>query len=1120
MPDPTTLAEVVARFGRAAKDKFDEPAVAGNPEDQLRAPLEGLVTALAALTAPAARVRMVGETRVTELQVRPDYAVTVGGALTGFIELKAPGKGYDPRRFTDPHDKAQWEKLRALPNLLYTDGNGFTLWRDGRLEAAVALEGDVRSAGARLSAPDALLRLVSAFLTWTPIAPNGPQQLAEVSARLCRLLRDEVTEQLERGSEALTALADGWRRLLFPTAQNAEFADGYAQAVTFGLLMARARRISLQGGLGQVADQLRTRDTLIGAALRLLTEDQEANETLKTSLATLTRVLGVVEWDAISRGDPEAWLYFYEHFLAVYDNDLRKKTGSYYTPPQVVGAMVRLVDDALRDPGLFGVARGLGASEVILADPATGTGTYLLGILRHIAARLRADGQEGRIAEAVRSALPRLIGFEMQFGPFAVAQLRLAAELIEHLGEEEGAAAAATLRLYITDTLGNPFAEEESLPGLARQISESRRRANRIKREEPIFVVLGNPPYKVRAKPLGGWIVTPSSNRSNAPIQAWIPPPEWDLGEHVKHLHNLYVYFWRWATWKVFGEGEGAPRRGMVCFITAAGFLNGEGFQQMRAALRGDCDEIWVVDCTPDGHQPPVQTRIFQGVQQPVCIVMAARTGARPAETSARVRFLRLPEGRREDKFAALEALRLDAPEWQDCPAEPRAPFLPVGGAGWGSMSPLTSLFCWDGSGVMPGRTWVIAPDAATLQARWRRLLAERDPVEKERLFRPHEVRGQVADRHINKVLRRALPGVTHSLGRIAQETALCTPPARYAFRSFDRQWIIPDNRVINRPNPTLWALRSDQQVFMTTLVRHAPTAGPAITFSGLIPDHDHYKGSFAGRVFPLWLDQAGTVPNVRPGVLAALAAAHGRPVEGADLFAWIAAIAAHPAYVDRFRVELVQPGLRIPLPAEAETFAEGVRLGREVLWLHTFGERFSDAAEGRPPGPPRLPTGQGPRMPAGSGIPGGLDRMPDRIDYDAERRRLVVGEGWIENVPPEVWAYEVSGKQVLVQWFSYRGKDRSRPQIGDIRDRSALDAMLPEQGWLADYTDELLDLLHVLGRLVALESAQAALLERTMARPLLAHSALEDAGAYAVPAEIAERIAALGTDTGQANLF
>ena len=228
----------MSQYGATAETKLASIAIEGAPEDQLRGPLETLLHELAELAGlPAGSVHLVGETTLAELKTRPDFAVAVSKALIGFIEVKAPGKGADPRKFDDSHDKEQWDKLKSLPNLIYTDGNAFSLWRDGKLASdIVRLEGRVEKSGAKLSAPATLLPLVSDFLRWTPIPPKSAKSLAEVSARLCRLLRDEVVQQMALGSPGLTALATDWRKLLFPQADDAQFADGYAQAVTFGLL--------------------------------------------------------------------------------------------------------------------------------------------------------------------------------------------------------------------------------------------------------------------------------------------------------------------------------------------------------------------------------------------------------------------------------------------------------------------------------------------------------------------------------------------------------------------------------------------------------------------------------------------------------------------------------------------------------------------------------------------------------------------------------------------------------------------------------------------------------------------------------------------------------------------
>lgn len=164
-------------------------AISGAPEEQLRTPLDTLFRDLASISATVTgKIDLIGETSLAEAKIRPDFAVTLDNELVGFIELKAPRKGADPRHFSDPHDKVQWAKLKALPNLVHTDGNSFSLWRDGALEGQIVkLDGDISSSGARLAAPDSLLGLVSDFLSWTPTSPKTAGQLARVSARLCRL---------------------------------------------------------------------------------------------------------------------------------------------------------------------------------------------------------------------------------------------------------------------------------------------------------------------------------------------------------------------------------------------------------------------------------------------------------------------------------------------------------------------------------------------------------------------------------------------------------------------------------------------------------------------------------------------------------------------------------------------------------------------------------------------------------------------------------------------------------------------------------------------------------------------------------------------------------------------
>ena len=721
-----------------------------------------------------------------------------------------------------------------------------------------------------------------------------------------------------------------------------------------------------------------------------------------------------------------------------------------------------------------------------------GTGTFLLEVLRSLSTTVAEDQGPGAVPAAVEAALSRLIGFEIQLGPFAVAQLRILAE-VDELGLTS--ASPDALQTFVTNTLDNPFVEDESLGNWYEPIARSRREANRIKKDEPVMVVLGNPPYRERSHGKGGWIEsgTPEAGQT-APLASFLPPASWGVGAHVKHLYNPYVYFWRWATWKVFDHHP--TDRGVICFITVAGFLDGPGFEQMRDYLRRRCDAIWVIDCSPEGYQPPVPTRIFEAVQQPVCIMLALRDRSTTSDTPAPVQFHQLAKGHRTDKFAQLARLSLDSALWEPCSQEWRAPFLAAGATRWMGYPALDDLLGWSGSGIMPGRTWVVAPDKSTLKQRWERLINAKQ-ADKPGLFLEHKT-----DRRVDTILSDGLPGFPAKKTPIGQETGSCPEPVRIGYRSFDRQWIIPDKRLINRPNPTLWSIRSDRQIYLTAPHTMTPKSGPAATFTAEIPDIDHYRGSFGGRAYPLWRDPTGTISNFAPGLLAHLTKLYGSTVTAEDLFAYLGAVLAHPGYTSTFADDLLVPGIRIPLTTDPQLFSHAIQIGRRVLWLHSYGQRFNDPADHRQKQPPRLPHDQAPSVLASCPIPSDSEHMPDLLGYDAEKHELHVGTGRIANVTQRMRDYEVAQVNVLNKWFGYRRRNREHPTIGERR-ISKLQEIPEKPIWRAEYTSGLIDLLNVLGLLAELEPEQAELLAAIIDGPLISVDDLESAQVLPLPADV-----------------
>lgn len=1075
------FGDAVSAFGLACKTKLAGP---GDREAAIRSPIERLITDVAAglglIAVPY------DEVRDTDRAVRPDYAISVGGAITGYIEVKRPGASVDPSSFTG-HNKRQWDRQRDLPNLIYTNGTDWWLWRDGALihDPVHLAGGPLDRAGAALSAPSTFLGLLTDFLRWSPAPITTVVGLVQAIAPLTRLLRGEVLDQLAEERRAIAAgaaehsqpflgLARDWRDLLFPTASDEVFADGYAQAVTFALLLARTEGIALEGSLHTIGTALGgAQHTLMGRALQLLTDNVAAD--FKVTLDLLVRLIAVVDWPRVRGGKRDTYLHLYERFLEVYDPELRKQSGSYYTPHQVVEQMVRLTEQALVTR--LGKADGFADPGVVTVDPAMGTGTYLDAIIMTVAASVKRREGKGAIPAAISALAGRLIGFELQMGPYAVAELRTSG-LLDQL---EASAPRQGMRMYVTDTLDDPIAEVRYLTSGLEPIAASRRAANAVKNHEPVTVVIGNPPYRERAEGMGGWIERGDGDKNAAtPLDRFRADGN-GLAEYV--LKNLYVYFWRWGTWKVFDHHHVAPggNAGIVCFISTSGYLRGPGFKGMREYLRRTCSEGWIIDLTPEGQTPDVPTRVFPGVRQPLAIGLFVRaTGTSTAPAVIRYRAV---HGRQAEKFDALAAIDLHDDAWREARTDWQAPFTPAAAGAWDEFPALSDLIPWVSPGMAASRTWVYAPSRTLLDERWKRIVNATSDEEKQLLFK------ESRDATLNRK-KEPLPGVDSYQGTrtpFRVEAGPLPSPVRVGYRAFDRQWIIPDYRLLHAPSPALWAGRAKGQIFIIEQHAHAIASGPGIVFSNLIPEKHYFKGSEGGRALPM--QHPNGQANVAPGLLDVLGAqVSGEAFSGGisveELVAYIAGVIAHPAFTARFTDELTTPGIRVPLTADPALWAEAVEVGRAVVWAHTYGESMADPACGRPAGDVRFPPDDERRIRNLAAVTG----MPSTIGYDEESRQISLGTGTWGPVSRAVFDYAVGGKNVIRSWFNYRKAVPGGKKTSPL-DHMHLDA------WPGEWSAEFTDLLSVLARLVGAEAAQAALLDSILDGPLLTMTALAEHG-------------------------
>lgn len=789
-------------------------------------------------------------------------------------------------------------------------------------------------------------------------------------------------------------------------------------------------------------------------------------DALDSEIGAIERLVSGVDGPAIAasrdpRGEP--WLWFYEDFLQIYDPEARRKAGVYYTPTEVVQMQVRHVDHVLRE--VFGRKLGFGDKQVVTLDPATGSGTYPLAVLDRAAEVGRAVRGPAGPAQVARNLTDNLLAFEILPGPYAVAHLRVG----QRLASMEGALTARkSPRVYLTDTLDDPHRIIPTLNvwGDPEVLAAERRHAAQVKGEQPVTVVIGNPPYKRRDSASGGgWVVHPTHGRAlyddvtDAARNAGV------IFSAMRSVYDDYLYFWRWALWKAFEQDPARPA--VVSFITSSSWLTGPAFIGLRRIALEHADEIWIVDLGGQGRGAVKDENVF-AIQTPVAVVTMYRRG-KTQSGAATVRYRRVI-GSTAEKLAALSGV--NAPpgqreEWATVPVTNiLGRLLPnTGDAVWAAMPALTNLFPWQQPGSILARAWPVAPAPDMLTRRWIELL--REPLATSR-----------AEKFVQAKTGRNIHTKVGGRPTLASLPVNTPAPAvaRYAFRSFDRQWTFEDPRVAKTESPSLWQSRSHKQVFLTTLMTTKIGAGPAITVAVDVPDFHHFCNRGGKDVIPLYRDAQAQHPNLPAGLTGVLAERYGRRVIPENLIAYVFALLAHPAYRETFATELETPGPRVPITADPDLFREAVAVGERLLWLNTWNERF------------RGPGREG-AMPPVDGLGWtktvtAIPASPDEVVYDPHTEILHIGDGTVAGVRQDVWELSVSGFPVVQRWI-YSRTAKGVGRSSDPRYATPLDKVRPN-AWEDDWNDELLDLLRMITHTVDGYPAQAKLLARVLSGELI----------------------------------
>jgi len=999
----------------------------------------------------------------------PDFRIWDGQQhIIGYIEAKDPSVEHlDQIEMTEQLKRY----LATFPNLILTNFYEFRLYRNGALTDCVRIGRSFIARRLKTAPPVEqemeFLNLLEKFFSFSIPKVYDARSLAVELARRTRFLKDAVIAEELRQEEAagqghLLEFYQAFGKFLISGLTQEDFADLYAQTLTYGLFAARMR--SENGFNRKLAyDRIPPTIGILRDVFRFISLG-DVSKPLEWMIDDIAEVLAAADVNAIlheyyheGKGrDPI--VHFYETFLAAYDPTTRERRGVFYTPEAVVSYIVRSVHLILKET--FGRKDGFAGDAVTVLDPAAGTLTFLAEAARLAVLEFTTKyGQAGKSAFIRDHVLKRFFAFELMMAPYAVGHLKMSF-LLEEMGyrlrEDD------RFPLYLTNTLDMEELEQFKLPGLT-SLSEESRLAGRVKKEQPILAILGNPPYSGHSanasekketvkkgqrytthyqiefdKHTERYELIPQSSAAKRDME--VKKKTWigelleyykmidgaPLGEkNPKWLQDDYVKFIRFAQWKIDQAGEG-----VLGFITNHSYLDNPTFRGMRRSLMESFDEIHLLDLhgnslkketCPDGSKDENVFDIRQGV---AVALMIKKKGKK--ESPCRMFHADL-WGRREAKYDWLSGNDIKTTDWRDITPSPSFYlFIPRDERlqkRYEAFHKITDIFPVNSVGIVTGR------DHLTIH------------------WSPEEVWNTVRRfAYLDPELARQ----AYDLGKdardwkvtFAQKDLIDSGPKRerivpILYRPFDVRYTyhtghsrgfhcMPRNDVMRHMLRENIALITSRLTKGETF-RHAQVSETIVEVICMSP-----QTSNNGFVFPLYLykDQIskrsslastlmlfepdasyGRIPNLAPAILEMLAKQYGVAPSPEDIFHYIYAVLYAETYRRRYADFLKMDFPHIPFAEDRDVFRKLSILGKRLADLHLLrsAELETPAA--------RLQGEAGP---------------VEKIRHIESENRIYLGNNqYVEGVPPEVWLYRIGGYQVCEKWLKDRkGRTLSPTEI------------------------------------------------------------------------------------------
>ena len=973
-----------------------------------------------------------GQTTVTltheprQLEVgRPDFIVMDSLLPIGYIEAEKFGIDLDALTGHAREQNARF--IENLDNFILTNFVEFRLYTEGELRASASLS--IENGRARLpEETHALETLLNRFFGADALNITTPEVLAMHLARRTRELQIQIATAVADEESTLFRMFKAFQEQLLATLTPADFADMYAQTLAYGMFAARYTLPNATNfSRSTAADAMPNSNPFLIELFQQITSRRLQNNNVTWMLDEIATLLRSVSTDMLRTAfdarthaeDPV--IHFYETFLAAYDARRRVDRGVYYTPQPVISYIVRAVDALLKN--VLQKLDGLADTDTLILDPATGTGGFLMEVLNHIRQHvIETDGSAAWSPYVNTSLVERLFGFELLVAPYTIAHLNLSRFLQAHGWRAD----AERIHIYLTNTLEEAVEREGHI--FAEFLTDEANAAVSVKRDLPLLVIVGNPPYP-RSSANPSRDARGRLNFIGGLIEDYKTIDGQSLDErNYQGLQGDYVKFVRWGQWRIDKNGEG-----VLGYIVNNGFLDGILFRGMRHSLMQSFNVIYhlnlhgnsrVGEDIPEGQS---DENVFD-IQQGVSILLCAKERNNPAP--AKVYYADV-WGNREEKYRALSELDVQSTEWQELhPTAPLYLFVPhqtEHSAEYETGWRIDDIFQESSLGVVTARdklTIHATPEAVRQTVLDFASHAEEDARERYRLGRD----SQDWQIHLAQADLRNHPDIEKHIA-----------PIRY--RPFDTRFTYYTGRSRGfhcRPRPAISAHLFAKENNALCVCRGS---GMSVWHHVLVTDnitdaaYISNKGS-PTHVFPLYLYpypnseelelSTERSVNLKPDFLKAFAAALGVPrtaqfglpdgISPEDILAYIYAVLHSPAYRERYAEFLKYGFPRIPLPTDMAQFQK----------LVGFGHTLIDAHLGRH---------------EGIGADGATSRFEGEGDSVVARVQYRDGHVWINptqyfsDVPLAVWEFEIGSYQVCEKWLrDRRGEALSHAAIRQYR--------------------------------------------------------------------------------------